>query len=59
MVKYTYQIVNEVFSKHQGAKLREESLRNGTFERFIERIGQLSSEKRRIKIKKEILDSSK
>lgn len=47
MVKYSYQIVNQVFEKHEGAELREQCLNNGTLERFIERIGQLSSEKKR------------
>ena len=39
MVKYAYKIVGSVFEKHEGAELRESCLKNGTFERFIERIG--------------------
>ena len=39
MVKYSYKIVSEVFENHAGADLRESCLKNGTFERFIERIG--------------------
>ena len=50
MVKYAYKIVGYVFEKHEGAELREMCLKNGTFERFIERIGQLSSEKSRKKV---------
>lgn len=49
MVKYSYKIVNEVFEKYEGAELRDQCLKNGTFERFIERIGQLSSENKRSK----------
>jgi hypothetical protein len=47
MVKYSYQIVSSVFETHESAELRDSCLENGTFERFIERIGQLSSEKKR------------
>ena len=50
MVKYSYKIVSKVFETHESGTLRDECLKNGTFERFIERIGQLSSEKRRVKI---------
>ena len=50
MVKYSYQIVSKVFENHESAQLRDECLKNGTFERFIERIGQLSSEKKRSKV---------
>lgn len=50
MVKYSYKIVSEVFEKHESADLRDQCLKNGTFERFIERIGQLSSEKKRVKV---------
>ena len=49
MAKYTYKIVSEVFESHESAELRDKCLSNGTFERFIERIGQLSSEKKRTK----------
>ena len=50
MVKYSYKIVSEVFAKHESADLRESCLKNGTFERFIERLGHLSSEKKRVKV---------
>lgn len=39
MVKYSYKIVSQVFEKQDSPSLREECIRNGTFERFIERIG--------------------
>jgi len=39
-----------VFEEHESADLRDNCLKNGTFERFIERIGQLSSEKKRVKV---------
>ncbi len=52
MAKYSYKIVSEVFESHESAELRDQCLSNGTFERFIERIGQLSSEKKRIKVEK-------
>lgn len=54
MAKYTYKIVSEVFESHESAELRDKCLSNGTFERFIERIGQLSSEKKRTKIVKKL-----
>lgn len=57
MVKYAYKIVGSVFEKHDGADLREMCLKNGTFQRFIERIGQLSSEKSRKKVDKSNVDS--
>lgn len=50
MVKYSYSIVNKVFEQHEGAELRDLCLKNGTIERFIDRIGQLSSEKKRYKV---------
>lgn len=39
MVKYSYKIVSQVFENHEGAELRNDCLKNGTFERFVERIG--------------------
>lgn len=52
MVKYSYKIVSQVFENHESAALRDDCLKNGTFERFIERIGQLSSEKKRVRVDK-------
>ena len=31
MVKYSYRIVSQVFEKHEGAELRNNCLKNGTF----------------------------
>lgn len=59
MVKYSYKIVSQVFETHESAELRELCLKNGTFERFIERIGQLSSEKKRTKVSPSISQSDK
>jgi hypothetical protein len=50
MVKYSYKIVSQVFERHESAEMRIQCVKNGTFERFIERIGQLSSEKKRVKV---------
>jgi len=50
MVKYSYKIVGEVFEKCDDASLREDCINNGTLERFIERIGQLTGEKPRKRV---------
>jgi len=48
MIKYCYDIVAQVFEKAQNdATLREECIRNGTLQKFIERIGALTGEKAR------------
>jgi hypothetical protein len=50
MTKHSYKIVGEIFAQHENAEMRDQCLSNGTFERFIERLGQLSSEKKRVKV---------
>jgi hypothetical protein len=53
MVKYSYKIVADVFETMDSAELRENCLRNGSLERFIERIGQLTGEHKRKKVDKD------
>eukprot|EP00347_Sterkiella_histriomuscorum_P007708 403347869 len=52
MVTHTYRILSQVFETQESSELRDTCLKNGTFLRFIERIGQLTSEKKRIKAQK-------
>lgn len=39
-----------MFETHESAELRDHCLSNGTFSKFIERIGALSTEKKRVKV---------
>ena len=39
-----------MFETHESAELRDRCLSNGTFSKFIERIGALSTEKKRVKV---------
>lgn len=49
MVKYCYDIVAQVFEKAKdNIELREECIENGTLEKFIERVGALTGEKKRV-----------
>lgn len=52
MVTYTYKVLSQVFETQENSEMRDMCLKNGTFLRFIERIGQLTSEKKRTKVEK-------
>jgi hypothetical protein len=39
MAKHSYKIVADVFENQESAELRDQCLANGTFDRFIERLG--------------------
>jgi hypothetical protein len=49
-VKYTYKIINEVFSKHIDKKLRQQCMSDGTFTKFLDRLAMLTGEKKRQKV---------
>ena len=38
-VNYIYKIINEVFSKHTDSALREKCIQNGTYSKFLDRLG--------------------
>ena len=48
-VKYTYKIIDEVFQKHTDRSLRDQCIQNGTFTKFLDRLAQLTGEKKRTK----------
>ena len=48
-VNYIYKIINEVFSKHTDKSLRDKCIQNGTYSKFLDRLSQLTGEKKRAK----------
>lgn len=49
-VNYIYKIINEVFSKHTDSNLRSKCIQNGTYSKFLDRLGQLTGEKKRTRV---------
>lgn len=48
-VKYTYKIIDEVFKNHSDIQLKQTCIENGTFDKFLDRLSQLTGEKKRTK----------
>ena len=48
-VKYTYKIIDEIFKNHTTKQLLDTCIENGTFNKFLDRLSQLTGEVKRSK----------